>query len=317
MVVVFLTMPLSLYVLADSVNMGFRTGTNFGAYSYDGCVIFTWAREDRSLGVLDIEITGTTVKDLYSKGINQFTSDYPTVSVSDNIAIISYPDEENKLRFSFYKVLSNGKLKYLGKQITSERAVGGISSTALDDLLFISISGENREPSVLCYEVYRDRVELKTQEVLLGEACVTEPRLAVMDDYLYVTWVDPRGAIHIRAFQIKSGGASLIDKGERSLMLYTETEGVENIAPSDVVSDGEMLFLSWRDTRDDYLHIRSFNPSGSSLGNYIDETIVRESLSKYRILNLNGELWVFWVADGGNMGKKFNPSYPVYATKIE
>jgi hypothetical protein len=301
----------------ENTTAGFKTGTDFGAYDVDSKALFVWAREDGSLGLSSVKVVASSLTKIYSTGVNQYTSIYPSISVHGNTAIAVYPDEEGKLRFLFYNILSDGSLKYVSKYVASEIVRVGISSVISEDLLFVAMMGDHSEPYILCYEIDKDSVTLKTQQNIMNEKCQTIPRLAVLGDYLYITWIDGEGVVHLRAIVIKKqGGVSLIDKGERPLLLKTVTSNVKNVAPSDIVVKGDILYLSWLDSKDRYLHIRLYTPSGSSIGNYTDEVVLRERLSKYKILIVTGNLWVFWVGDGGEMSKVFSPSWFVYGRKM-
>jgi len=301
----------------ENITAGFKTGTDFGAYNVDSKALFVWAREDGSLGLSSVKVVASSLTKIYSTGVNQYTSVYPSISVHGNTAIAVYPDEEGKLRFLFYNILSDGSLKYVSKYVASEIVRVGISSVIYEDLLFVAMMGDHSEPYILCYEIDKDSVTLKTQQNIMNEKCQTIPRLAVLGDYLYITWIDGDGVVHLRAIEIKKqGGVSLIDKGERPLLLKTAMSNVKNVAPSDIVVKGDILYLSWLDSKDRYLHIRSYTPSGSSIGNYTDEVVLRERLSKYKILIVTGNLWVFWVGDGGEMSRVFSPSWFVYGRKM-
>jgi len=315
-ILVILILISSVYSI-ENITVGFKTGTDFAAYNVDSKAVFVWAREDGSLGLSSVKVIATSLTKLYSTGINQYTSVYPSISIYGNNAIVVYPDEDGKLRFLFYNILTDGSLKYVSKYVASETVRVGISSVISEDLLFVSMMGDHSEPYILCYEVENNSVKLKTQQNIVSEKCITIPRLCVLGGYLYVTWVDDNGNVHLRALEIKTqGGIYLIDRGERSLLLKTIVSNVKNVAPSDIVVNGDVLYLSWVDSKDRYLHIRSYTPTGSSIGNYTSEVILRERLSKYKILIVNKDLWAFWVGDGGEMPKMFSPSWSVYGRKM-
>ncbi|MGQ9707113.1 MAG: hypothetical protein ACUVWP_09000 [bacterium] len=306
-----------IVISAENIAVGFKTGTDFGVCNIKNRAIFVWAREDGSLGLCSVKISATSISKIYSTGVNQYTNMYPSISISGNNTIIVYPDEEGKLRFLFYDILADGSLRYTGKYVASERVRVGLSSIVSDDLLFVSMMGDSLEPFILCYEVGEDSVKLITQHNIVGEKCLTIPKLCVFENYLYITWIDAEGDVHLRALEIKTqGGVNLIDRGERSLLIKTVVSNVKNVAHSDVVMDGGVLYLSWVDSKDRYLHIRSYTPSGGSVGNYTAEITLRERLSKYKILIVNDDLWVFWVGDGGNMPKIFSPSWSIYGKKM-
>jgi hypothetical protein len=237
---------------------------------------------------------------------------------SGQMLTLAIIDADGYIRLNFLDVAKDGQLDYIANKVLTERSASAPSLVASSKDVFVAwvISGNDRNIGICVLSVTtQGKAKIQVQRTLYDFSTDLTPALAVLNGYLYLSFVDKDQSVHIIPFEIdeKTSGIDIIQKDEHPLNIKAFKTKQESSYPPVLVANNGTLYLGWVDYTDEMVHIRSYVPVDGSITLQSDEKIFREKVTRLNMFAYQGAIWASWI-DDYNAGNR--STFSTYAQKV-
>lgn len=303
---------------ASEYDLKLKTGLNPAVISVGNQLVAAYTREDNSIKVSSLSLSSPDVVETVDSLVLTDTSLQNTALCSGQMLTLAIIDADGYIRLNFIDAAKDGQLDYIANKVLTERSASAPSLVASGKYIFVAwvISGEGSNIGICALSVTtQGKAKIQVQRTLYDFSTALTPALAVLNGYLYLSFLDSDQSVHIIPFEIdeKTGGIDIIQKDEHPLNIKAFKPKGESPCPPVLVADNGTLYLGWVDYTDEMVHIRSYVPVDGSITLQSAEKTFREKVTRLNMFAYQGAIWASWI-DDYNAGSR--TTFSTYAQKV-
>jgi len=303
---------------ASEYDLKLKTGLNPAVISVGNQLVAAYTREDNSIKVSSLSLSSPDAVETVDSLVLTDTSLQNTALCSGEILTLAIIDADGYIRLNFLDFSKDGQLDYIANKVLTERSASAPSVVASSKDVFVAwvISGEGSNIGICALSVTtQGKAKIQIQRTLYDFSTALSPALAVLNGYLYLSFIDSDQSVHIVPFKIenKSGGMDLLQQSEHPLNIKAFKPKKGGSCPPVLVANDGTLYLGWVDYTDEMVHLRSYVPVDGNITLHSAEKIFREKVTRLNMFAYQGAIWASWI-DDYNAGNR--STFSTYAQKV-
>jgi len=291
-----------------------KSGKNPAIISSGSDLVVAYSREDSTLKVAVLELEAGGSADSIASVVLTDTSGFNMSLCLGEMLTLAFIDADGKIRLDFLSLTRSGEIEYVFNKVLTESSSLSPTITADDKRVFLAwvIPGDEYL-SLCCLQVSKSgSAKIKLQRTLYDFSTSLSPSLAVLNDFLYLSFVDSKSNVHIIPFDIAQTGSKIdliqLDEHPLNIKVYSKS-GQNPVCPPQIVGFDDTLYLGWQDFSDEMIHIRSYQPEKGSVTVHSDEQIFREKVTHFNMFEYKGQVWISWIDDYNPGGRTTFSTY--------